>query len=60
MAVEKKDSHKEAQKETTRETVSKVAVQDISERQKALELALSHIEKQFERFYHEAWPEGKG
>jgi len=47
MAVEKKDSHKEAQKETTRETVSKVAVQDISERQKALELALSHIEKQF-------------
>lgn len=42
MAFEKKESPKESQK-----NISKEALKDSSERQKALDLALSHIEKQF-------------
>lgn len=50
MAVEKKDPSKENPlKELAKDTVkeAKEAVKDSSERQKALDLALSHIEKQF-------------
>ncbi len=47
MALEKKESHKESQKEAPARDMLKDTAKDSSERQKALDLALSHIEKQF-------------